>query len=65
MARLRNKFNISISEIDNQDSHRTAEIGAAIVSNDSGFGNSVMSKVVYQIEQSHDAVLLDYTIEIY
>ena len=65
MARLRNKFNISISEVDEQDFHRTAVIGATIVTNDSAFGNSVLSKVVSQIELSRDAVLLDSTIETY
>ncbi len=65
MARLRNKFNISISEVEAQDSHRTAVIGAAIVSNDAAFGSSVLSKVVSQLELSRDAVLLDYSIETY
>ena len=65
MARLKNKFNISISEVEAQDSHRTAVIGAAIVSNDAAFGNSVLSKVVSHLELSRDAVLLDYTIETY
>ncbi len=65
MARLRNKYNISIAEVAENDRHRTAVIGAAIVTNDTAFGNSVISKVVRQIELSGDAVLLDYTMETY
>ncbi len=37
IGRLKSRFNISISEVDHQDSKASAIIGIAIVSNDSRF----------------------------
>lgn len=65
MARLQNKFNISIAEVAEQDRHRTAVIGAAIVSNDTAFGNSVMAQVINHVQNNGDAILADYSTEIY
>jgi len=65
MARLRNKFNISISEVDNNDRHRSASLGAAVVSNDSAFGDSVMAQVINHVQLSGDVLLADYSTEIY
>ena len=48
--RLRNKFNISISEIGDQDIWRTAILALAIVSEESTFANSVLSKAQDYIE---------------
>ena len=65
MARLRNKFNISIAEVAEQDCPRSAVLGAAIVSNDSAFGNSVIAQVINQVQLNSDAILADYTTEVY
>lgn len=65
MARLQNKFNISIAEVEENDRHRTAVIGAAVVSNDAAFGDSVMAQVVNQVQSSSDAILADYSTEVY
>lgn len=37
MGRLKSRFNVSISEVDHQDSKTVAVIGVAIVSNDARF----------------------------
>ena len=37
MGRIRNRFNVSVSEVDHQDSKDVAVLGLAIVSNDSRF----------------------------
>ncbi len=37
IGRLQNRFNISVSEVDQQDSRSSAVIGIAIVSNESRF----------------------------
>jgi uncharacterized protein YlxP (DUF503 family) len=65
MARLRNKFNISIAEVADHDRHRSAVLGAAVVSNDSAFGNAVIAQVVNQVQLSGDAILADYSTEVY
>lgn len=65
LTRLRNDFNISIAEVDNNDVLRSATIGAAIVSNNSSFGNQVIAKVVNKIEASHEVLIRDYSTEVY
>jgi uncharacterized protein YlxP (DUF503 family) len=44
--RLQNKFKISVAEVDQQDSWRYAEIGAAVVSNSKQFGESILHKAL-------------------
>lgn len=45
IARLRNKFNISIAEIDSLESWQVAEIGIALVGN----GNKIIDQQISQI----------------
>ncbi len=65
LAGLKNKFNISIAEIDDNDILRKATIGAAIVSNKSSFGNQVIAKKIDEIRKRPDIVLMDYQTENY
>ena len=65
ITRLRNDFNISIAEVAENDTHRHAVIGAAIVSNDRAFGDQVIAKVVNRIENNGDLILTDYSTEVY
>lgn len=65
LTRLRNDFNISIAEVADNDVLRSATIGAAIVSNNSSFGNQVIAKVVNKIEASHEVLIRDYGTEVY
>ena len=65
IAGLKNKFNISIAEIDDNDVLRKTTIGAAIVSNKSSFGNQVIAKMIDEIRKRPDVVLLDYQTENY
>ena len=43
IERLRGKFNLSVSEIEDQDVHNSAVIAAAIVSPSRGFAEKVLS----------------------
>lgn len=65
ITKLQNNFNISIAEVDNNDIHRKATIGAAIVSNNSSFGNQVIAKVVDKINANPEVVIIDYQTENY
>ncbi len=65
IARLRNDFNISIAEVDEQDRLRSAVLGAAVVSNSTSFGHQVMAKVVSKIENNGEVILADYLTETY
>lgn len=62
--RTRNKFNVSISEIDFNNDHHNALIGIAIISNDGNYLNSVLYSIVNFIEDEFPGMLVDYKIEI-
>jgi len=64
-ARIRNKFNVSVAEVDNHDLWQLATIGICCVSNDNRYTNEVLSKVVDFVTNSRFEVeILDYEIEI-
>ncbi len=64
-ARLKNKFNISVAEVDDQDLWQLATLGICCVSNDQRFTNEVLSKVVDFITGSgFDVEILGCEIEI-
>ena len=64
-TRIRNKFNVSVAEVDNHDRWQLATIGICCVSNDNRFTNEVLSKVMnFVINSRFDVEILDYEIEI-
>ena len=64
-TRVRNKFNVSVAEVDNHDLWQLATIGICCVSNDSRYINEVLSKVVnFVINSRFEVEILDYEIEI-
>ena len=64
-ARVRNKFNVSVAEVDDHDLWQLATLGISCVSNDKRHANEVLSKVVDFITESRFEVeILDYNIEI-
>jgi len=65
ITRIRNKFNVSVAEVDNHDRWQLATIGICCVSNDNRFTNEVLSKVAdFVINSRFDVEILDYEIEI-
>ena len=64
-ARLKNKFNISVAEVEDNDLWQLATIGICFVSNDKRFTNEVLSKAVeFVVNNQGDFEMLDYEIEI-
>ncbi len=64
-ARIRNKFNVSVAEVDNLDRWQLATLGICCVSNDSRHANEVLSRVVnFVINSRFEVEILDYEIEI-
>ncbi|NLN48581.1 MAG: DUF503 domain-containing protein [Clostridiales bacterium] len=55
--RVKNKYNVSIAEIENLDMHKSIVIGFACVSNSVRQSNSCIQNVVDYIEQNTDAVI--------
>jgi uncharacterized protein YlxP (DUF503 family) len=65
IARLKNKFNISVAEVEDNDLWQLATIGICFVSNDQRFTNEVLSKAVeFVVNGQGDYEMLDYSIEI-
>jgi len=64
-AQVRNKFNVSVAEVDDHDLWQLATLGICCVTNDSRHTNEVLSKIADFIIGSRFAVeILDYEIEI-
>jgi uncharacterized protein len=64
-ARLKNKFNVSVAEVEDNDLWQLATIGICFVSNDKRFTNEVLSKAVELVVNNQgDFEMLDYEIEI-
>lgn len=64
-SRVRNKFNVAVAEVDNNDVWQMAVIGICCISNDKRHSNQVLSKVVNFIEASRFEIeILDYEFEI-
>lgn len=61
--RIANRFNVSVAEVGLLDSRREAELAVAIVTNDSGFAQSCLSKVVGLVRSRVKLELVDYNIE--
>jgi len=62
--RIRNNFNVSVSEIDHHDLWQRSVLGIAVVSVDTQFAHKVLSKVVDLIRSETRIVLIDYGVEI-
>ena len=64
-TRVRNRFNVSIAEVDDNDRRQLLTLGVCCVSNDPQHANEMLSRVVSYIQGIRpDAELLDYTLEI-
>jgi len=64
IARLRNNFNASVSEIGYQDSRQRALMGIAIVTNESRFAYHSLSKIVEFVKNRKELSLVDSEIEV-
>ena len=65
IARVGNKFNVAVAEVDDNDFWQLATIGISCVSNDPRHANEILSHVVDFVNDSHfDVEMLDYNIEI-
>lgn len=63
-TRVKNRFNVSIAEIDNLETWQRSTIGIAIISNDKKYANQELNKVINHIEYSGEVSILDYGIEL-
>ncbi|MBI2909243.1 MAG: DUF503 domain-containing protein [Chloroflexi bacterium] len=65
IARVQNKFNVAIAEVEDQDLWQVATLGMSCVSNHGPHADEILAKVVDFIEgMREDVELLDYETEI-
>jgi len=64
-SRVRNRFDVAVAEVDDNDNWQLATIGVCCISNNKRHSNQVLSRVVRFIERARfEAEILDYEIEI-
>lgn len=64
IGRLKSRFNISIAEVDLNDSWKTTIIGFACVTNDSHHANEIISNVIRFVDGDSRVEIVEYNIEI-
>ena len=65
IERLQNRFNISIAETGHLDVQRRAEIGLAVVSNESYHLEKIIGKIMNFVEQDGRVQVLNISKEIF
>ena len=64
-SRVRQRFNVSIAEVEENEHHQMLVLGFSCVSNNSRHANEVLSRVVDYVESLRgDTELVDYELEI-
>lgn len=61
--KIANKFNVSVSEIDNHDLWHRSSIGIASVSNIKKVAEEIIYKIIYLIEKEPDIEITEKLIE--
>ncbi|HEU4759554.1 MAG TPA: DUF503 domain-containing protein [Dehalococcoidia bacterium] len=65
VARLHNRYNVAVAEIDDHDSWQMASLGVSCVTTDERHAHQVMASVIAFIQAERlDAELLDYRTEV-
>ena len=64
IGRVKNKFNVSIAEVGDQDLWQRSQIGFCLVGNERRFINSALDKIVDFIETINSAEITNADIEI-
>lgn len=64
-SQLRNRFNVAVAEVDDNELWQLATLGVCCLSNDKRYTNEVLSKVAASIANGRfDVEMLGYEIEI-
>lgn len=62
--RVKNKYNVSIAEVEDMDLHQSIVLGVSCVSTNKAHANSMLDDVLNFIETNFDTEMLDYQIEL-
>ena len=63
-AKLRNRYNVSASEIDEQDTHQIIVIGVAAIVPHNAFADSLMEDISQFVDENTEAEIIDEEREI-
>jgi uncharacterized protein YlxP (DUF503 family) len=58
-ARIRNRFNVSVAEIADQDRWQRLSLGITCVGNDARHIDEILSKIVNFVEDEHQGAVLE------
>ena len=61
--RIRNRFNVSVAEVDHQELWRRCGLGIAVVTNDNKHIDTTISHIMRMIDMDYRVEILDHTIE--
>ncbi|WP_352417978.1 DUF503 domain-containing protein [Proteiniborus sp.] len=64
IGKIQSRFNVSIAEVDLNDTWRSSQIGFACVTNDSTHANQIISNVLKFIEGDGRVEIIEHQIEI-
>ena len=64
IAKLQNKFHVSATEVEEQDTHQIIVIGVATIIPDQGYADSMMDEISHFVEENCEAEILDEEREI-
>lgn len=64
VSRIRNRYNVAVAEIGDNDKWQICRLGAAVVSNRSDHAHSQLSALVRAIESEREIILIDYNVEV-
>lgn len=62
-TRIRQRFNVSVSETDGQDKWQVATLSIACVSSDQAHVNGCLSDLINMVERQRETELVDHQIE--
>ena len=57
-ARIKNKFNVSIAEVEDQDIHQNIVLGVACVTTDNAHADQILDKVIRFIEADTEGEII-------
>ena len=63
-AKIKNRFNASVSEIGEMDKWQRAVLGISIINSDKSYLNREMQKIISLIDSEHEIEILDSDTEI-
>jgi len=65
VQRLRNRFNVSVSEVGSQDLWQRAELGMAVICHNGAGADSIMEKLFAFVEEENRVVIIGSRLENY